>query len=45
MSRTLRFADFLEVTGFEDAPFAWHLSGMVFDNYKEVVEALRGTQS
>lgn len=45
MSRTLRFADFLEVTGFEDAPFAWQLSGMTFDNYKEVVEALRGTQS
>lgn len=41
----MRFADFLEVTGFEDAPFAWHLSGMTFDNHKEIVEALRGTQS
>lgn len=45
MSRTDRFSDFLEVIGFEDAAFAWHLSGVDVEDHSIIVDALRGTQS
>lgn len=43
MSRTVRFADFLDVVGFENAPFAWHLSGMPFEDHTVVAKALKGS--
>lgn len=43
MSRTMRFADYLEVVGFENSPFAWHLSGMPFEDHMVVVKALKGS--
>jgi hypothetical protein len=45
MSRTDKFADFLEVVGFDNAPFAWHLSGVDVEDHSIIVDALRGTQS
>jgi hypothetical protein len=45
MSRVGRFTDFLEVVGFDNAPFAWHLSGVDVPDYNVIVDALRGTQS
>jgi hypothetical protein len=45
MSRTIRFSDFLNVVGFENAPFAWHLSGIPFPDHNVVAEALKGQQS
>jgi hypothetical protein len=44
MSRTDKFADFLEVVGFDNAPFAWHLSGVDVEDHNIIVDALRGTQ-
>lgn len=45
MSRTDKFADFLEVVGFDNAPFAWHLSGVDVEDHSIIVDALRGTRS
>jgi hypothetical protein len=45
MSRISRFSDFLEVVGFDNAPFAWHLSGVSVPDHNVIVDALRGTQS
>ena len=45
MSRISQFADFLEVVGFDNAPFAWHLSGMEVPDHNVIVEALKGTQN
>jgi hypothetical protein len=42
MSRIQRFSDFLEVTGFDNASFAWHLSGMPVDDHYKIVDALKG---
>lgn len=45
MKRVEIFANYLEVVGFENAPFAWHLSGADVKDHSIIVEALRGTQS
>lgn len=42
MRRTHKFADYLEVVGFDNAPFAWHLSGMDVENHYMIVDALKG---
>lgn len=44
MSRIQRFSDFLEVVGFDNAPFAWHLSGIDIEDHMSIVDALKGTQ-
>lgn len=45
MSRIERFADFLDVVGFDNAPFAWHLSGVDVPDHNVIVDALRGTKN
>jgi hypothetical protein len=45
MKRINRFTDFLEIVGFDNAPFAWHLSGVNVPDHNVIVDALRGTQS
>lgn len=44
VSRIQRFSDFLDVVGFDNAPFAWHLSGINIDDHTVIVDALKGTQ-
>lgn len=45
MNRVKTFSDYLEVVGFDNAPFAWHLSGVDVEDHSIIVDALRGTQS
>jgi len=44
MSRTKIFADYLDVVGFEEAPFAWHMSGLKVDDHNLIIDALKGAQ-
>lgn len=43
MSRISRFAKYLDVVGFEQAPFAWHMSGIEVEDHEEIINALKGT--
>lgn len=44
MSRVKKFTDYLEVVGFEQAPFAWHLSKLDIDDHYQIVDALKGVE-
>lgn len=45
MSRIENFTKYLDVVGFEQAPFAWHMSGLDIEDHDELIQALKGTTS
>lgn len=44
MSQMKIFSDYLDVVGFENAPFAWHMSKLEVPDHYVIIDALKGVE-